>query len=70
MIRLTHAVTFVHKNYVFIYCSSYMFLLLQILFRKAENLMKGDLPSELGTLKQLEHLDFSKCIHDFTLFKM
>ena len=32
--------------------------------------MKGDLPSELGSLSQLEHLDFSKCNHNFTLINV
>ena len=32
--------------------------------------MKGDLPSELGSLAQLEHLDFSKYNHDSTFIKL
>ena len=32
--------------------------------------MRGDLPSELGSLTQLEHLDFSKCNHDFILINV
>ena len=29
----------------------------------AENFMKGDFPSEMGSLVQLEHLDFRKFLH-------
>ena len=32
--------------------------------------MKGDLPSELGSCTQIEHLDFSKYNNVFTLIQL